>query len=576
MLLFAAAVYMLLSSGLLAERLCDWGFSLRMELITRPFVAQVLPPALCVSVLYGPPLLLFAMVTPFLLPFAARRTGDPAGEAGAIAGRLMTFSTFGSIAGTLLTSYVTLPGLGNRHTLDLLVGIVMAMVAALAWWTTRTMGTAALAVCLLAVCLLAVGMVAPRLIPPRPLPRDAVLWKETAYGRIEVLRRADDSGLEALVFKPSRNYEHSVVYPEHPLHDQLGLSYLTPGVAFGARRFLVLGSVAGGTVRQLEAIDPSFNVTAVELDPAVIDMSQQPFGVKPSAHLRLLAMDARVFLRESRERYDYIVVDLFAGDQLPPHCASTEFFSLVREHLNEGGIVFINSNMLDYRWVDDDATPFRPVRHLQAALRAAGFTSLFQNDLFAQGHLYAFPRPVDATELRARLRKLADDAVRHAELRAEALADAFKSYAVPLPERAARPFTDDWAPEDLLQLKGNIVGLARVAPPPPSAYTDPYTRLRDATQAELVRYLRESHDFGVVAERYCPVLSRFADAQARFPLEALARLWVPAAACPSLDSGAPSVRADVLAYSALRSETVDNRGTTALPGLLALAQRVGL
>lgn len=572
----AAAAYTFLTNVLFASTILEWGFSLRGRLSGSPLLAHVAPPACAVALLYGAPMLLLASTTPFVLQaYAHRRRDDEVSlDVGESSGGAMALSTVGSIAGTLVTSYVLIPGAGLRRTL-LVFCASLCVVGGLLLLRDRGAATKARsAAAALAVWALAALAVA---LPEAPRTADGLVHaEETAYGRVEVYRHVDDDGEPYLVYKPSRDYEHSVVFPSHPLKDQLGLSYFTPAIAAGAKRVLVLGSAAGGSILQFLTLVPDARVDGVELDPAVVELSVRAFGVPRSQNVRLMALDARVFLRESRERYDYIIVDLFAGDQLPPHCVTREFFSLVLEHLAPGGAAFVNSNMQDYPWLDDaDVHVARPLPHLLAAIRAAGFAATFQNDLFGQGHLYLFPHAESLESLRTRLVGVARDARWPDELRAEAAADALKTVVAMAPAETLAPFTDDWAPEELLQLKGNVFALTAALRG--RAPVDEGADLRALVGAELVRSLAETGGFGVEPERYCAALSTWAQRTDRALLDPLARYHPPDVACEAPEIEGDGAQARLAAdYATALAWTTQNRGRVALPRLLDVLRRVGL
>jgi hypothetical protein len=53
-------------------------------------------------------------------------------------------------------------------------------------------------------------------------------------------------------------------------------------------------------------------------------------------------MDARSFLRQTDERYDLIIVDAYRPPYVPFYLATEEFFELVRDRLQPGGLVALN------------------------------------------------------------------------------------------------------------------------------------------------------------------------------------------------------------------------------------------
>jgi spermidine synthase len=88
-------------------------------------------------------------------------------------------------------------------------------------------------------------------------------------------------------------------------------------------------------------------VDTVEIDAKVVGLSKRYFDIRTSDDFRIFIDDARVFLKGSEDKYDFIAIDIFKHDpaegyKIPFHIATEEFFTIVQEHLNPGGIVMMN------------------------------------------------------------------------------------------------------------------------------------------------------------------------------------------------------------------------------------------
>ena len=55
--------------------------------------------------------------------------------------------------------------------------------------------------------------------------------------------------------------------------------------------------------------------------------------------------DGRAYLRNAGT-YDVIMVDAYQDITIPFHMSTTEFFGMVKEHLNPGGVMVVNMNMM--------------------------------------------------------------------------------------------------------------------------------------------------------------------------------------------------------------------------------------
>ncbi|CAM3123172.1 hypothetical protein G4177_12630 [Corallococcus sp. ZKHCc1 1396] len=449
-----AVVYVWVTGGLLSEPLLDFSFGLR-KVFSSGLAGHLVPPAVATLIFYMGPMLALSHVSPFLIRLLATH---PRGV-GATAGNLMAVSNVGSIVGTTLPSFVLIPLLGVPTTLGIFIGSLGLVVVTGLVLVRKRAPVAVIA-----------GVVVLAAAVATPVAHDAwaarasataerpIFESESLYGNVKIFRSQDDDGDEKLEFMPSRDYVHSTVYPGRPLKDQFTTAYANVGLSRGAGRYLILGTALGGVVSAILEANPQARITAVEIDPLVMDLAQRYLPAMRSPNVRRVVEDARLFLREDTQEYDYIVVDIFSGEQIPAHCVSQEFFSLALARLAPDGVLQMNTNLWDFHITTglEEPAPFVPVRHIHSALLRAGFASLFQSDFFEHGHLYAFRKATPEAEVRRALVQGALDPAVEPNLRASYGMTALALVPIPDAERELRPFTDNWLPEHLLHLKDNF------------------------------------------------------------------------------------------------------------------------
>lgn len=111
-------------------------------------------------------------------------------------------------------------------------------------------------------------------------------------------------------------------------------------------RVLMVGLGGGSTQRSFLHHYPQVRVDTVELDPLVLRVATNYFGVRLSERHRVQVEDGRVFLRRTRESYDLIVMDAYVkhryGSEIPQHLATREFFELARGRLGTNGALAYN------------------------------------------------------------------------------------------------------------------------------------------------------------------------------------------------------------------------------------------
>ena len=301
-------------------------------ILATPIKTIVLAFAGTLSV-FAPPIFLLAMVS----PFALRLSQPAADQSGKIAGRLYACSTLGSLLGTFVPSFLLIPYVGTRATIYLAAFVLLTLAAwgLKRWWPF-----------ILALLPLLLLFFSPRAVKAGP----SILWeKETPYQYVQVMRLPDQS--TALVYNEGGGIQ-SVARPGHQLAKQdyydyyLILPYLRPQ---RQPKLWILGS-AGGTMLGLfdhwvKPAFPGLSQTGVEIDPDVIPLGRQYFGL--TGDEQVVNADARTFLSSRRDKSDLIIVDAYTQQiYIPFHLATQEFYRLVQDHLNPGGILAININAL--------------------------------------------------------------------------------------------------------------------------------------------------------------------------------------------------------------------------------------
>lgn len=174
---------------------------------------------------------------------------------------------------------------------------------------------------------------APRLLEQR----------ESLYNNIYVFEKPPERGLS---FGHNKKFYAESIFNTADDRD-LPVPYtrmMTVGVMYAKeiRSVLEIGSGAGRTAWYLHRFLPDARVTTVELDPAVVELSKKYFGIKDEANFAMEARDGRLFLAQSKDKYDIIMLDAYRGPFVPFHLLTKEFYQVVKDHLNEGGVVVQN------------------------------------------------------------------------------------------------------------------------------------------------------------------------------------------------------------------------------------------
>ncbi len=284
-----------------------------------------------VGVLIAVPLLLIGMVS----PYALRLSVDTLDATGRTAGRLYAISTVGSLVGTFLAALLLIPFVGTRRTF-LIFAAAMAL-AAVPQLTRGRLRAAVVPVAILGLIALPTGT-----IKSTGTGGDSVIWEaETDYQYARVLQSPE--GLRTLELDEGYAV-HSVYRPGRWLtgnywDEMLALSLA--GQHDPPRSVAILGDAAGTSARQLGHYFPQARIDAVELDGELTKVGREYFDLSgPNLHTH--TADARPWLASTTRRFDVIMIDAYRQPYIPFYLTTAEFFALVRDRLEPGGLVIVN------------------------------------------------------------------------------------------------------------------------------------------------------------------------------------------------------------------------------------------
>ena len=87
------------------------------------------------------------------------------------------------------------------------------------------------------------------------------------------------------------------------------------------------------------------HVTAVEIDPAVVQIADEEFEIYPDEDLTIICEDALKFVVNQKDKFDLIIVDLFIDTQVPSPFYQADFWKNVIQLLNANGQILFNAGM---------------------------------------------------------------------------------------------------------------------------------------------------------------------------------------------------------------------------------------
>jgi spermidine synthase len=281
-----------------------------------------------VLALVAVPVLVLGAVAPWAIRLRVERVED----AGRTAGRLYAISTVGSLLGTFLAALLAIPLIGTQRTF-IACALLLALAASVVLPRRYLIVPAAVA----ALLALPVGTT------KQASGGRVVEERETEYQYARVVEQPD--GERWLELNEGQAI-HSIYRSDTVLTGNVWDGYLAlPFSVLGRppRSVAILGNGAGTTVRAYGRYFPETQIDAVEIDPELTEMGRRWFALRERPGLRLVADDARPFLRRTERRYEAIFVDAYRQPYIPFYLTTVEFFDLVRSRLEPGGVLVVNA-----------------------------------------------------------------------------------------------------------------------------------------------------------------------------------------------------------------------------------------
>jgi spermidine synthase len=192
----------------------------------------------------------------------------------------------------------------------------------------------------------AAAVLAAAAVWAQDLPGTIVAEIPTQYQKITILDTPD--GMRQMIFDArwdGWDAIQSEMNKANPL--QLTLAYSQHMVASLAlvnkpKRILVVGLGGACLQRFLHEKLPETRIDTAELDPGVLSVAKQYFGLKEDARQVVTIGDGRKFIEQSKDKYDVIMLDAFSATSIPYALSTKEFLEAVKAHVAEGGLVSAN------------------------------------------------------------------------------------------------------------------------------------------------------------------------------------------------------------------------------------------
>ena len=300
------------------------------------------------------PLFLLGTVTPSL----AKYTTDSLDDNGRIIGTLGAFNTVGSIIGTFVPTFVTIPAVGTSITFLIFGGILLLL--SIVYFVSPSDGSAegnegkknssrsdknrVIAGGLIFILCIVFGHSTSFAFWENGLTYEG----ESIYNYLQV--KEDDRsvilstnvlfGVQSVLVKDGAL---TGMYYDYAMAAPYMAGIKEKEKAGENLDLLILGMGSGTYATQLGRYFDNLNIEGVEIDGSITDLAHKYFEL--DKNIPVATYDGRAYLAAVDTLYDVIMVDAYQDITIPFQMSSSEFFNMVKDHLKPGGVMVVNMNM---------------------------------------------------------------------------------------------------------------------------------------------------------------------------------------------------------------------------------------
>lgn len=295
----------------------------------------VIAAFLSCMVIFVFPLFLLGTVTPSLVKYTVGSLDD----SGKTVGTLGACNTIGSILGTFLPTFVTIPAVGTAITFLIFSGVLLLI--GLVYFLSDKKG---IRTCVVSVVLFLLCSVFGNSNSFAFWEMDLTYEGESIYNYLQV--KEDE---ESVILSTNVLFGVQSIHMKEESLTGMYYDYAlaAPVLANAAQKekmdILILGMGSGTYAGQCNRYFPQAEVEGVEIDQKITDLAKKYFAL--SDDVKVTTYDGRAYLQGIDNKYDVIMVDAYQDITIPFQMSSVEFFEEVKKHLKDDGVMVVNMNM---------------------------------------------------------------------------------------------------------------------------------------------------------------------------------------------------------------------------------------
>jgi spermidine synthase len=206
-----------------------------------------------------------------------------------------------------------------------------------------------------------------------------IVEAQTKFQHVEILQTAAYGKTLVLDGRIQSSQGDEFIYHEALVHPGMLTTEAPP------RSALVIGGGEGATLREILRYPSITRAVMVDIDGEVVELCkihlpEMHRGAFDDPRTEVRHEDARAYLEKSKDRFDFITVDLVEPLEEGPACMlfTQEFYALVRDRLTPGGTMTMQAGMTKLGELDFFTSIHRTLREVFPVVAAyQSFISCF-------------------------------------------------------------------------------------------------------------------------------------------------------------------------------------------------------
>ena len=293
---------------------------------------------LACAIIFVFPLFLLGTVTPSLVKYSM----ESMDESGRLVGKLNASNTIGSIIGTFVPTFISIPAVGTSITFLIFAGILLILSLVYFIYTKDNIlkvKKVPVAIGLFLICFI-LGQ-----------QNSFAFWQsdlryegESVYNYLQVSENEKQVILSTnVLFGVQSVYQKEDGLTGMYYDYALAAPFMSGVHQKDNSDILILGNGTGTFASQCKNYFTNVSIEGVEIDEKITELSNRYFDLPKD--VKVTTYDGRAYLNATQKKFDVIMVDAYQDITIPFQMSTVEFFQLVKDHLTTDGVMIVNMNI---------------------------------------------------------------------------------------------------------------------------------------------------------------------------------------------------------------------------------------